>query len=353
MAFIQGTKVLTNSGWKNIEDIAGQDKVLVRNFIGDAEFIQPFALKKKKYDGEIIKISGKGWAFAVTPDHIVVYDRRTTAFGDHFVYEKAKDLKIDERNRIQRKFKYLPIDDYKREAVVFYTPFGKRWVTISNEDWYVLVAFTLCRGYIDTSSKKPALNFRLDREKNEEELLLLSDILDRIGVEWSLIPSYTTDTLSVRLTSTSPIARRIITRLGSKKRKEMFLPDKMIYNSSKELAVLLIETIIKLSKKLSTERGSSYQFTTNNEKLVESLQLLGTLAGYGMNKKVMVKKGDDSGRGAVKKDVLNLVIANLAATYSPLHIEQEKYLGYVYEIDLFDGQVYVKEGTAPVWVNPR
>lgn len=353
MAFIEGTKVLTNSGWKQIEQIAGQDKVLVRNFIGDAEFIQPFALKKKKYSGDVISVSGKGWSFDVTPDHIVVYDKETSYFGDHYVHEKAEDLQVNSRNRIQRKFKYLPIDDYKREAVVFYTPFGKKWVTISNEDWYVLVAFTLCRGYLEPTGKRFALNIRLDREKSEEELLILTDILDRIGVQWSLIPSHTTNTLYVRLSANSPIAKRIITRLGSKKRKEMFLPDKMIYNSSKELSVLLIETIIKLSKKPSTERGLSYQFTTNNEKLVESLELLGTLAGYGMNRKIMAKKGTDNGYGAVKKDVFNLVIANLSASYSPLSIKKQKYSGYVYEIDLFDGQVYVKEGTAPVWVNPR
>ena len=353
MAFIEGTKVLTNSGWKNIEDIAGQDKVLVRNFIGDAEFLQPFALKKKKYDGEIIKIGAKRWAFAVTPDHTVVYDRSMTVHGDHYVYEKAKDVKVDDRNRIQRKFRYLPQDDYKREAVVFHTPFGKRWVTISNEDWYVLVAFTLCRGYIEPTGKRYALNLKLDREKSDDELLILADILDRIGVEWSLIPSHTTNTLYVRLTANSPIAKRLITRLGSKKRKEMFLPDKMIYNSSKELSVKFIETMIELSKKKSTERGISYQFTTNNEKLVESLKILGTLAGYGMNSKVMAKKGTDAGQGVLRKDVLNLVIANLSATYSPLFVKSEKYSGYVYEIDLFDGQVYVKEGTAPVWVNPR
>ena len=40
MAFIEGTPIFTDSGFKNIEDIGGRDKVLVRNFLGDAEFMK-------------------------------------------------------------------------------------------------------------------------------------------------------------------------------------------------------------------------------------------------------------------------------------------------------------------------
>ena len=54
MAFPADTKVLTNRGWKKIEDVGGHDRVLTRNFLGDAQFTKPFAIKKKSYSGEII-----------------------------------------------------------------------------------------------------------------------------------------------------------------------------------------------------------------------------------------------------------------------------------------------------------
>lgn len=354
MAFIEGTQVFTNSGFKPIEDISGHDKVLVRNFLGDAEFIQPFALKKRQYDGEMVQIGAKNWSFTVTPDHIVVYDRDDMPIGDNFTYQPAKDVELHKNNRIYRKFKYLAPEDYKPETIVAKDEFGKRWLSIPNRDWYVLVAYVLCRGYFEkSSSRKYALNIFLNKNNREEELSELQDILDRLNIPWSLIPSYTDDRWFIRIPAKSSLYSRIITRLGSRKRKEMFLADKLIYNSSKELATLLIDTIIKLSKKPETEVGDHYQFTTNNEKLVQSLVLLGTLWGYAMSPTILAKKGESPMGGTLTKDVYSLRISNVPQTYSPTNKNSLDYKGYVYEIDLFDGQVYVKEKGNPVWINPK
>lgn len=354
MSFVEGTPIFTNSGWKNIEQISGHDKVLVRNFIGDAEFMQPYALKKRQYHGEIIKIGASNWSFSVTPEHIVVYDRDDIPVGSNFVYEAAENVKVHKNNRIYRKFKYLAPEEYKRETIVIKDEFGKRWISISNDDWYVLVAFVLSRGYFEKAARrKRVLNIYLDKDKRDKELPIISDILDRIGVDWSLIPSYTDDRWSVRVKVNNSLASRLTARLGSKQRKEMFLPDAMIYNASKDLAHEFIDTMIELSKKPTTKMPLTYQFTTNNEKLIGSMLLMGTIWGYGMTSTLVAKKGVDVGRGELKKDVFRLNITNLAKTYSPTRTEKLDYDGYVYSIDLFDGQVYVKDGSVPVWVNPK
>lgn len=354
MAFIAGTQVFTNSGWKNIEDVAGLDKVLVRNFIGDAEFIQPFALKKRQYDGEIAKIGGKNWSLSLTPEHIVVYDRAKTSDAPNFTYEEAEKIKPDQKNRIYRKFKYLPPEEYKKETITVQDEFGKRSVTVSNEDWFVLCGYVLCRGYLErVSPKKHVLYIHLNVDRYDYELSLLGDILDRIGVKWSMVPSYTDGRAMIRVGAKNTLASRLTTRLGSSKRKDMYLPDKMIYNSSKELATLLIETIIDATKRADTERGATYQFSTNNRKLAESLSLMGTLWGYGMRLSVYAKKGEDRGQGKLRRDVMALVIHNLTETYSPTRVSRLPYDGYVYSIELFDGQIYVRDGSIPVWVNPK
>lgn len=354
MAFIKGTKIFTDSAWKNIEDISGHDKVLVRNFIGDAEFIQPFALKKSKYAGEIVNIGAKNWNFSVTPDHVIVYDRDETPIGAHFNTVSADEMTAHPNNRIYRKFKYLTPDDYKREKVSITDEFGKRWVMISNRDWFVLVGYTLCRGLLEKKKGgQYALQIFLDADKRIEEIKILSDILDRIGVVWSLIPSYTNDRWLIRVGGKNSLANKLANSLGSKKRKEMYLSDKIIYNTSKQDAQVLIETIINASKRAKTELGNEYQYVSSNEKLVDSLELLGTLSGYGMAKKLLFAAGTDTGITVVKNPVFSLAIRKPVKTYSPTYVNKTDYKGNVYKIDLFDGQVYVKNEGMPVWVNPK
>lgn len=354
MAFVECTSIFTNTGWKNIENISGHDKVLVRNFIGEAEFIQPFALKRRQYNGEVITIGGRNWGFTVTPAHRVVYGREMSSGATKFLYDRADNIKINKKNRIYRKFRYISQNEYKKETLCISTSIGKRFTTISNYDWFVLVGYVICRGYFDNSNtKRHVLTIRLDNDSIEYETNLLGDILDRIGVEWSVIPSRSAGTYTIYVGAKSNLPSRLITRLGSSKRKEMFIPDKMIYNGSKEMASKLIETIINATKRPSTEYKGVYQFISNNEKLINSLVMLGTIWGYGMHVSILAKKGTNTGKGILRKDVLNLSICGKTGSYSPTKIEKNIYDGHVYEIDLFDGQVYVKKENMPVWVNPK
>lgn len=353
MAFIEGTPIFTDSGWKPIEEIAGHDRVLVRNFIGEAEFIQPFAVKKKKYNGKITKLGGKYWNITTTPDHIIAYDRDDKVRGRNFLYKKAKDVVCNPDNRIYRKFKYITPNDYKKENIVIYNQFGKSWITISNQDWFVLCAFVLLRGYLEPAGRRRSLNIYLNREKRADELVLLADILGRIGVTWTLIESKTDDRWLVRISPHNTLASKLSKRLGSLKRKKMYIPDIMIYNSSKELTNVFIKTLIDLSKKPDTVVRDTYQFTNNNKRLIDTIALMGTLSGYSMTTKLQIPKGTDQGRGALSKDIYRLFITNLSDSYSPTKKSEEDYKGYVYEMYLFDGQIYVKESTAPIWVNPK
>lgn len=354
MAFVAETEIFTDSGWKPIKDISGRDRVLVRNFIGDAEFIQPFALKKRQYNGEVIQLGGKNWSFSVTPDHIVVYDRDDMARGLHFKYEPAKDITVHNENRIYRKFRYMTPETYKRESVVIHTEFGKKYSYIANEDWFVLVAYLIERAQLVKSSRfKHTLQVFLDPERVEYEIDLLGGIFDRIGVEWTFIPYRTTGQALLRVKSNNTLASRVITRLGSSTRKEMFLPDKMIYNSSKELVDMFFEALIQASKRADTKVGKLYQYQTGNVALMKSLEKIGTLWGYGIAPYIVQRAGDKHYYGIASKNIYNVVIQGVTKTYSPRFKQSLQYQGAVYEIDLFDGQVYAREGSMPVWVNPK
>jgi hypothetical protein len=353
MAFIANTPILTDTGWKNIEDISGRDRVLVRNFIGDAEFIQPFAIKRKKYDGEVINIGAKDWSFTVTPNHIIQYDRQTHAGNHKYFYTPAKDMVINNENKIHRWFKYVASDEYKTEKVVYSDEFGKHWVTISNEDWFVLAGYVLCRGYIVSRGKRYGLNIYLNNDKLEEERTVLGDILDRMGVKWSLMPFRTIGRWLIFVNADNTLASRIIARLGSNKRREMFLPNKMVFSGSKQLASVLIKTMASTARRPETEDKDFYQISTNNKELLDSVCLLCTLWGFSPRLTIMARAGTYTGRGKLKKDVYSLTIGKGMKLYTVSYINRNNYKGYVYGIDLLDGQVYAKEGSMPVWVNPK
>lgn len=328
---VAGTKIFTDSGWKQVEEISGQDKVLVRNFIGDAEFIQPFAVKKRKYDGQVVKTGGQNWSFTVTPDHEVVYGKR---------------------GRLNRKFKYMFSDEPKKEYITIRDDFGERTVTISDYDWYKLVGYVLTRGFIRTGYGKPMLWLFLEEDRVEEEILILGDILDRIGLGWHVQYSEKTRPKLV-VSSKNTLARRLITRLGSSTRKSMSLSAKMVYASSRELTQLLIETIISSSIKPDTKRGVNYQLSTTNLALIDSLCLFGELGGYGMRKKLKSKAGSPAPKGKTQKDSYILQISAPTALVSPKYQEISLYSGYIYGIDLFYGEIYVKEGQQAIWITPK
>ncbi len=327
--FIADTQIFTDSGWKKIQDISGQDRVLVKNFISDAEFIQPFALKKRHYDGEVIKAGAKDWSFTVTPDH-----------------------KNAENKEFSRHFKYMFSDDPKKEYITIFDDFGKRYVTINEYDWYKLVGFVLMRGFIYRDQKRPMLWLFLEEDRVEEEIKILGDLFDRIGISWHVQYSEKTRPKFV-VSSRNTLARRLVTRLGSYKRKEMFLPKIMLYQSSKELSKLLMDTIIDTSIRPDTERKHVFQLSTTNKALLDSLTILGTLSGYSVRIVLNNKAGSPAFKGVTKKDSYILQISDPVKVYSRKYLKKTVYSGYVYGIDIFDGQVYVKEGSKPIWMNPK
>lgn len=347
MAFVAGQQIFTSTGWKPIESLSGQDKVLVRNFIGDAEFIQPFALKKTEYDGEVVQIGAKDWSFTVTPQHKVLYERKGKVLS-----EPAIDLELKGYHRIYRKFRYMFPEEVKKEYITIFTEFGKKTVTIQHEDWYKLAGYILCRGFIKTGFGRPMLMLFLDEYNIEEEIMVLGDILDRIGVYWHVQYSEKTRPKIV-ISSKNTLASRVQYRLGSLKRKEMFLPPKMIFNSTKEQADILVQAIKDATKRYDTPDRSYFQMSTTNIKFIESLTLLGTIHGYGVRHYLSHRAGDEMKFGTVKQSSYVLTISDPTDTYAPKYKNKKHYKGKVYEIDLFNGQVYIKEGSMPIWIDPK
>jgi hypothetical protein len=124
--FTAGTKVLTDEGEKNIEDIEVGDKVLAKdenNPDGELAYMEVTALYRNQRD-DIIKlhvgeqviettdnhpfwVEGKGWVFA---DELQVGDKLQKADGSNLTIEKVEFVKLD-----------VPVTVYNFTVVDFHT----------------------------------------------------------------------------------------------------------------------------------------------------------------------------------------------------------------------------------------
>ncbi len=104
----KGTKILTENGFKNIEDISLKDSLIVAGGRGVTCKINPESISRKKYSGDLISIKTKsGKKLSATPNHIIFADYKIK--NKYFVYlmyssklgfriGKSSYLKSNERN---------------------------------------------------------------------------------------------------------------------------------------------------------------------------------------------------------------------------------------------------------------
>ena len=65
----ENTDVLTETGWKNWDDVTENDKLATLNKRGELEYQKPLALHKYWYNGDLIHFSSKYMDLMVTPNH--------------------------------------------------------------------------------------------------------------------------------------------------------------------------------------------------------------------------------------------------------------------------------------------
>jgi hypothetical protein len=142
--------------------------------------------------------------------------------------------------------------------------------------------------------------------------------------------------------------------LGSRARKEMYVPDKMIYNSTIEQGSALIETFIKASRQDGTGVEGMVQFSTTNTKLISSLEILGLLSGYTISSILAKPAGTKVPAGQTKKDSYAVYVRKSVNEVSIIRKKKQDYDGKVYEIDMFEDQLLIREdGSLPLWMKPK
>lgn len=355
MGFIAGTQVFTDTGFKPIEEVSGRDKVLVRNFIGYAEFIQPFYVKKKRYTGEIVNLSSRNFLLSVTPEHKILYDSNGSGELVKYKADRADEIIIDSNNRIQRHFKYRVYDPITKEMIRVGRKGKRKQMFIDAEDWYQLVAFTLVYAQIDKlpSGKygtSYAMRFNLRGEELERDMAAICALLDKYSIGWSIY-----NNRSVIVSYKNNLANKLRLYLGSKSRKEMYLPHSMIFNSTRKATKLFLDTYTRGRIEDKTKRQSN---TAESKKLMESISVLAVLGGYNFYSVLNHKAGTLFHGRPIENDTYYMFINKGNKTEGITGISKEEIDGHVYSIGLLEGQVFVKSGrkesrNMAVWVNPE
>ncbi len=339
MAFPAETNVLTTKGWKKIQDIAGHDRVLTRNFLGDAQFTKPFAIKRRHYSGRMVSGGSNKYQFRVTPEHEVVYTNK----NGKIIKTNAADVPTRRDNKLKHKSRYAP-DGYLPAQKV---KNEEREYTIETNDWYILVGYVLRKGMIEKN--KARLILVADKQNPKKDMDLICPVLDRMGLIWN----HTEPNLIV-ISRKSNIANKLALMLGSRTRKQMSIPDKMIYNSTIQDGSALIETFIKTSREDGEGIGKITQFSTTNTKLIDSLEILGLLCGYTVSKLLTKPAGTKVAAGETKRDSYAVYIRRSVKEISIIRKQEHDYDGKVYEIDMFEDQLLIKEdGSLPIWMKPK
>lgn len=333
VAFTEQTKVFTEKGWKNIGALGGRDRVLVRNFLGDAEFIQPFALKKKLYEGDIYRFGNREWAINVTPNHKMVYNEYySNKLGTKPADSTAESVKPSREVSLYRSFHYM--QEAKSYESITMRKEGFEWrVNISIENWYTILAYTMLCAYID-KRKSPHIMYISDN------LQPLTNILDMIGIQWTQ-STKNRGAPMIFVRNDSNLLAKLLNQLGARERRDMKLQDKHIFAASSGLLKHFVHTLLSLGGKPIVGRPGQFSFSTVNKNLIENLEMICMLGGYGFS---LIHDH----RGYQVRIILSPPDSRIVT-----FVEKNTYSGYTYEIDLFDGLIYVTEKKAPVWMAPK
>lgn len=88
--YIEGTEVLTDSGWIDFRSLKSHINVAQYNEDGTIEFVEPLGFTCDHFDGELIKFSSSVYESVVTANHrCVMFDKRD---NNKLVIKKAEDF---------------------------------------------------------------------------------------------------------------------------------------------------------------------------------------------------------------------------------------------------------------------
>lgn len=168
---IEGSEVLTPTGWVDFRDISVGDDVIQYNPDGTFNVTKVLHKVDKPYEGDMIKFTRCGNTCIVTPEHDMVYFNK----NNQFIKRKAKDLKI-------HKQLHVPIGGFfKNDGGVDELSFEDRLRIAIQADGWVLDSKKSIEDLNTNAYNTHAINI-----KKERKIERLKWILSNLNIPFSI-----------------------------------------------------------------------------------------------------------------------------------------------------------------------
>jgi PHP family Zn ribbon phosphoesterase len=358
------TEVLTDNGWKKINNVRYSDKICTLNpKTNEIEFRNPIKIHNYHYKGKMYRLKTKRVDLFVTPNHRLFCSacdsREQPKFilrEAEFLFNKPKRFKKD-GIWIGREIKYFVLPSVKiKRGSRYYS--GHRIIKgkkIPIKPWLKFFGFWMAEGW--TSGGKDGDYSVCLRNKDNALLFEMKNILEGFGynVYWD---KKTNNTIRVR----DYQLFHYLKQFG--KCSDKFIP-KEIKSLSKDLLEIFFEYYIKGDGHACGRNKKGLSATTTSARLRDDLQEIALKIGLSAYYKLDRKKGTPPHSPAYKnkkiykqrKDAWTIYfIRKNIHTVTPSTIKKYKYTeswvdfeGPVFCVTVQNHVIYIRRNGIPVW----
>lgn len=249
MCYDEHTEILTNEGWKLFKDVSESMKVAQvfgwENNHLQMEFVYPTKLASFDFEGDMICTSHSKVSYRVTPEHRMLYMKRTLKGVDY-------TWRIDTAENLFGKFKRLPT--------------CAEWVQDNkNKEFYegVLLGVILSDGYRPSDYK----NKVMVRLKVNRKIEFLKDLLGKLNLEYNL---------SVETSGVHSFSFNFEDEIYDSEKRKYYSIKKVIENGS-SFCKGLYEGFVNSD---GSKKRNTYTFSSTSRNLIELFMLSATFSGY-------------------------------------------------------------------------
>lgn len=288
------TEVLTQNGWKYINDITYDDVVATLNTqTNKLEYHKPLEIIKQKYSGDMVSFDSQSINLLVTPNH-KIWGKRGF-YGEYKFYD-AKDVvnkrvwmqKSCEHNGLEEKWFILPSVELVKSNK--YGEDFKPDKKIPMDTWLKFLGLYISEGHCKNPVKKQNDYLIVITQKKKENLQKIEAVLNEFGYSWSK------DGDNYKIYDKQ--LYQYLSKYG--KSKDKYIDNDIKSLSKRQLSILLEFLMLGDGtniryKKFNRTANKEYHYTSNSyytssKKLMDDVSEIAIKCGYGISVTIKNKK---------------------------------------------------------------
>jgi len=336
--YSEDTEVLTKNGWKLIKEVNFNDEIITLNpKTNYIEYHKPTRLFKYEHNDEMIHFKSRNIDLIVTKNHKLWVAK-----------DSSKNRKYDER-KFELDYAINFLDKRHYQTVRSNGVYGS---INYNNNLMKLIGFFIGDGYMNLSYGKQ-IKFHI---KKERKIKFIKDLTINLGFSLTKLKN-NQYAITINNKETLELFKACYTD-----RKEKTIPRKILFNAMQENLKNLMYGYLFADGDYKLLKRGIYEATTTSKRLVDDLQSLAVLVGYGFTKLNFVPKREDvlwkNGKITKKENIKELftfriLTKKLDVRFNNSNKEPKpeiiKYNGYIYSLEVPNHIIMVRRNEKMVW----